>query len=321
MKSYEKCSAVIACNSFIANSYKFFIDNVATMHNPVTYGFDETTKSAGGKNKVLCVGRFNDSIKRFDRTLLVFSELLKLYSEAQLVVVGRVDKKARIPATNRETIGEMIERLGFTADQLVLVGEKEDVRPYYQDASVLLMTSDNEAFGMVLVEAGVFGIPSVLFDIPGLEDVVADNHSGFIVEQDDISGMADKILQLLSNETLRREMGSNAREKVQRFSMESIGRKWQNLITLLVTNEDPNRINAVLDNEFNEKVKDWRSVSRRIIKEYDRHVAMILSNYSNPVIQRMQDGMMNKIKCSIRDQGLLSTVHKIIRRAKRYRQR
>jgi len=291
------------------------------MHNPVTYGFDETTKSAGGKNKVLCVGRFNDSIKRFDRTLLVFSELLKLYSEAQLVVVGRVDKKARIPATNRETIGEMIERLGFTADQLVLVGEKEDVRPYYQDASVLLMTSDNEAFGMVLVEAGVFGIPSVLFDIPGLEDVVADNHSGFIVEQDDISGMADKILQLLSNETLRREMGSNAREKVQRFSMESIGRKWQNLITLLVTNEDPNRINAVLDNEFNEKVKDWRSVSRRIIKEYDRHVAMILSNYSNPVIQRMQDGMMNKIKCSIRDQGLLSTVHKIIRRAKRYRQR
>jgi glycosyltransferase involved in cell wall biosynthesis len=318
MKSYERCSVVIACNSFIANSYKFFIDNVATMNNPVSYRLDEITPSACTKNTILCVGRFSDSIKRFDRALLVFSELLKMNSDAQLIVVGRVDKNLCIPATNTETIGEMIERLGFTDEQLLLVGEKKDVRLYYQDASVLLMTSENEAFGMVLVEAGVFGIPSVLFDIPGLEDIIIDKFSGFIVKQNDICDMANKISQLLSNEALRSEIGNNARNRVQMFSLESIGEKWDKLIKLLVTNNDQNIINSNLDSEFNIKVDDWHSVSKKVIREYDRHVAMILTNYSKPIPPRMKSGIINKVQTSIKEYGLITTIHKVVRKTKEH---
>lgn len=313
MKSYEKCSVVIACNSFIANSYKYFIGNVATMHNPVSYRLNEITPRTCTKNVILCVGRFSDSIKRFDRTLRVFSELLKINSDAQLLVVGRVDKNVHIPDTNPETIGAMIDRLGFTDEQLVLVGEKEDVRPYYQDASVLMMTSANEAFGMVLVEAGVFGIPSVLFDIPGLEDIIIDKFNGFIVRQDDICDMANKISHLLSDETLRLEIGNNARNRVQMFSVEGIGEKWDKLIKLLVSNNDQNIINSNLDSDFNIKVEDWHIVSEKIIREYDRHVAMILTNYSKPIIQRMKSGIISKVQKSIKEYGLAATIHKAIR--------
>lgn len=296
MKYYEQCSAVIACNSFIANCYKCFIDNVATMHNPVSYRSDEISRGSYDNNTtILSVGRFNDSIKRFDRTLLVFAEVLKINPDARLVVVGRVDKNVRIPATNFETIGDMIGRLGFAAEQLLLLGEQEDVRPFYRDASVLMMTSENEAFGMVLVEAGVFGIPSVLFEIPGLDDVIIDKLNGFLIEQDDIQGMARTISQLLSDETLRSEVGSNAINKVDIFCIDKIGSKWDNLFRLLVETDNQLVINSVLDSEFNVNPDDWKQVGKKIVREFDKHLAMVLKFYSKPLIQRMNNGMLRRL--------------------------
>lgn len=310
MKSYTHCSAVIACNSFVANIYKCFIPNVAMIHNPVSYSLKEIFPTKCREKIIICVGRFNDTIKRIDRALLVFKEVLGRHPDAKMIVIGRVDSSMRIPEGNTESIGRMIQRLGFSKEQLEMVGEKSDVRPYYKNASVLLMTSENEVFGMVLVEAGVFGLPSVIFDTPGLEDVIVQGKTGFVIQQDDIHGMAQKVSLLLEDDGLRKELGDNARKHVSTFSLSDIGDKWDRMIRHMAKCQDQDKINQILHREFFEEVEDKSVFNKRIVIEYDRHLSLILKrnakrSYFNSFLT------IHKIKSSICQLGVFATIRKV----------
>lgn len=96
------------------------------------------------------------------------------------------------------------------------------------------MSSRFEGFGMVLIEAMSCGVPCVSFDCPfGPSDVIKNSEDGFLIDQLDINGMAEKIMLLMKEDKKRKTMGRLAKKNVMRFSPEVIVKQWNSLFKSL----------------------------------------------------------------------------------------
>ena len=97
------------------------------------------------------------------------------------------------------------------------------------------MSSRFEGFGMVLIEAMSFGVPCISFDCPyGPADIIKEGEDGFLIKNDNIEGFSNKIIQLIENENLRKEMGLKAKKNIQRFYPETILKQWDELFKSLI---------------------------------------------------------------------------------------
>lgn len=112
-----------------------------------------------------------------------------------------------------------------------LIGFQHDVRPLLQAADLLVLTSREESFGLVLIEAGACGRPVVATRTQGPTEIVVEGATGFLVDVDDVGGLADKVRLLMRDEPLRRRMGEAAARRVEElFSPEKNTRKIEQVI-------------------------------------------------------------------------------------------
>jgi glycosyltransferase involved in cell wall biosynthesis len=78
------------------------------------------------------------------------------------------------------------------------------------------------------------GIPCISFDCPhGPSDIIDNGNDGFLVENGNISLLAEKINYLIDHENIRTEMGKQARKNVKRFKIENIAGQWEALFNQL----------------------------------------------------------------------------------------
>jgi glycosyltransferase involved in cell wall biosynthesis len=101
------------------------------------------------------------------------------------------------------------------------LGHCADPRRNLAEASVYFQPSLLESHGLAVVEAMSNGVPCVVSRAGGLPESVSDGYDGFLVDLGDDSVIAEKILCLLNDEKLRREMGGRARQtSLKKFSMD-----------------------------------------------------------------------------------------------------
>jgi glycosyltransferase involved in cell wall biosynthesis len=79
-------------------------------------------------------------------------------------------------------------------------------------SDIAILTSDNEAQPITLVEAAMAGLPTVALNVGSIGSVVANGETGFLVEN--LPEMSERIMVLANNELLRSEMGVRAVEKM-----------------------------------------------------------------------------------------------------------
>ncbi|EAI3768085.1 MULTISPECIES: glycosyltransferase family 4 protein [Campylobacter] len=115
---------------------------------------------------------------------------------------------------------------------IILLPFNQNIEEEYLKASIYVMTSHFEGFGMVLAESASYTIPSIAFDInTGPSDIIDNKKSGFLIEDGNLQEFANKLKILMRDESLREKFGKNAKEKVQKeFSQEIIMQKWEKLI-------------------------------------------------------------------------------------------
>ena len=152
---------------------------------------------AGEVPVVLFVGRLTP-IKRVDRLLEAFAEVLSSVPDAVLVVAGEGDHLDDLAAGAAE--------LG---DAVRLVGWQADVHRLYAMADVVVIASDNEGMPVTLIEAAMAGVPAVTTDVGSASEVVEDGVTGRVVPPAARS-LAAGLVDLLADGDLRNEMGRSA---------------------------------------------------------------------------------------------------------------
>lgn len=118
-----------------------------------------------------------------------------------------------------------------------LLGIRQDVPELLRRASVLVMTSASDTEGMpgVLIEAGLSGVPVVTTAAAGATDVVQDGETGFVVLGDHPGDLADRVVTLLSDETMVVEFGRQARLRCEaRFSITATAAQWRSVVSGLL---------------------------------------------------------------------------------------
>lgn len=141
--------------------------------------------------------------------------------------------------------GEMLEPMRRRSAELGLEknvkykGYTSDVEMFYREAMVYVQPSTIESLSISVLDAMAHALPCVVSDAGGLPEPVVDRETGFICHVEDMEGFASRIIELLSNPSLRERMGKAGRQRVAEiFSEEEQERKIIALYRSLTTAGD-----------------------------------------------------------------------------------
>jgi glycosyltransferase involved in cell wall biosynthesis len=98
----------------------------------------------------------------------------------------------------------------------------------YRGAEAFVMTSRQEGLGIVVMEAQSSGIPVLVMRCGGSDELISQSGDpdGWLVDQGDEVGFGQILRQILSDGTMRKRVGANARRKAEReFSQETFARR------------------------------------------------------------------------------------------------
>lgn len=199
------------------------INNGVTMPNPISDTQKITLKNELGLAEDTLVlgfvGRlFNDHKRMTD--LLEAISLIK-QKQIKLLMVG--------DGRDRGLVEEKIKELGIS-EQVILVGYQSNTSLYYSIMDIFCIPSAREGFGLVAVEAMLFGLPVIASEVGGLKDVVVDGETGFLVPPRSPESIAEKIQILIDQPQLRKQMGEKGRQRALRhFTAERYCRDVENL--------------------------------------------------------------------------------------------
>ena len=198
------------------NTKSFVIPNVVHLN--------EGEKNSSCQEKtVIYVGRFS-SQKDIHSLLSIWRLVNKKHPNWQLRIYGDGELK--------ELYMPIIQ--GMNAN-IHVFPPTSDIMEKYFESSILLLTSLYEPFGLVLPEAMSCGLPVVAFDCPyGPAEIITDGVDGFLIKDREVEAFADKVCQLIENETLRKKMGKAGILSSKRFSADIIMPQWKALCERLV---------------------------------------------------------------------------------------
>jgi glycosyltransferase involved in cell wall biosynthesis len=109
---------------------------------------------------------------------------------------------------------DMTRQLGLEG-HVQFLGYQDDIAPFMKSIDVLVLPSDNEPFGRVLIEAMAAGKPVVAFQGGGAAEIVDSGSTGLLVAPGDPEGLARAIETLISDRALAKAMGKSGRARVE----------------------------------------------------------------------------------------------------------
>ncbi len=158
-----------------------------------------------GEKIVIHLSNFR-AVKRPTDVVHIFSRIRK-HLPAVLLMVGDGPERSSAEYTARHLAVE---------NYVHFLGKRDNIEELLGSSDLLLLPSENESFGLVALEAMACEVPVVVSCVGGLPEVITDGVEGFLVEPLNVAKMAERAIDLLSDETRRREMGVRGRESARR---------------------------------------------------------------------------------------------------------
>jgi len=161
---------------------------------------------------VLFVGALHPK-KNLKFLILEWKEIVKLFRHAHLILLGE--------GPQRGELLNLTERLGIK-ENVHLIGEKKNVTEYLVAADIFALPSLVEGLSNALLEAMASGLPCVVSNIPGNQDLIEDGKNGQLFSLSDGERLREVMIYLLKNEEFAYSMGRKARETVEEYSFYKI---------------------------------------------------------------------------------------------------
>jgi glycosyltransferase involved in cell wall biosynthesis len=232
MRNLHKASAIIADSHFTKNSltdvHPKLVDRIHVVHlgvahdrftpEPVPEGFLEKAGLMPDQPYVVHIS--NEAPHKNFRTLL--KAFAKVHAERPDVVLVKLGR-AHSADHHKETL-DLIKSLGIR-DVVKFVEHvtDEDIVNWYRGASVMVVPSLVEGFGLPLLEAMACGTPVVSSDAETLVEIAGD--AAIIVPRMDDDAYAQAMLKVLNNPDVARDMTEKGLEHVKKFTWENTARE------------------------------------------------------------------------------------------------
>ena len=213
VRSVKRCRKVLA-NSRFLSKFLFDIYGLGDFPPVVYPGPDPILKQlsyslpAAEEEYMLTVAPFIP-MKNIESVVLAAAAI----PSSTIVAIGDGQDRERIRGLAEQ------ERVEFRL--LPASPDESKLASSYSKCKFLVHLSLYEPFGLTVVEAGLFGKPSIVTNRGGPPEVVVDGQTGFIVNPRDVKQVTMRMKELLANDALRHEMGMKARLRVlENFTIE-----------------------------------------------------------------------------------------------------
>ena len=165
---------------------------------------------------ILSVGRLEKQ-KNFEMLISAYSKT-EASKEAKLLIVGE--------GSQREKLEKLINNLNLKG-KVLLLGQKDNIRDYYLQSEIYVLSSRYEGFPMVLVEALSNRCACIATNCEtGPSEIIKDGFNGLLVENENENALARAIDKLYFDEELKNKFKNNAQKSIGHLKLEEVAKKW-----------------------------------------------------------------------------------------------
>jgi glycosyltransferase involved in cell wall biosynthesis len=166
------------------------------------------------------------SDKGINELISAFSEIQESKTDIKLLLVGPYEPE--LDPLKEETL------IQINANKSIFsVGYQDEVRPYFAISDCLVFPSYREGFPNVVMQAGAMGLPCIVSDINGCNEIIEDTKNGYIIPVKDKQAIKVALLNILENNQQYSKMQQHARAMIvsrfdQKLMWESILQEYRN---------------------------------------------------------------------------------------------
>lgn len=193
------------------------------IHNSLSFDYFYDPDKLCNKDKVvLIVSRMEDTQKKISHALRIWNEIEKSnrLKDWKLILLGI---GSDLDSYKQYVRKHQLKQVSFRGLQVP--------EEYYRQASIFMMTSKSEGWGLTLTEAQQYGCVPIAFDTyASLHEIITDRFNGFIIKKNDLAGYVSQLETLMADSILRKRMAIAAIDSSHRFEQNVIAEQWHELL-------------------------------------------------------------------------------------------
>jgi glycosyltransferase involved in cell wall biosynthesis len=226
---YSHCYKIVSVSNAITEKIRsnFRYSNIETIYNPIDFNLLDNSNDEDvpfNFKYILAVGRMQDSVKQFDVLIDCFAASHLPQQNIKLVILG--------DGLLKKDLEQQVKNLHLE-DFILFKGKVSNPFPYFKKALYTVLSSKNEGFPTVLLESLACETPVVAFNcFSGPSEIISNQENGLLVENQNQEKLILAMNEMVINEKLYYHCKQNAKQSVQRFSVETIGNKWLELMKI-----------------------------------------------------------------------------------------
>lgn len=219
-KLFSKLDSLIVLTKKDQKEYKeMFKIQTHQVYNFVDVQISEYTKL--DNKSIIFIGRLDYSVKGVDYLIEIFQRVNKINKDIILYIVG--------DGTGMERLKSHIKRENLD-EKIILLGFQKDVYQFLMNSDLCIVTSREEGFGLVVVEAMSIGVPVISFETNGPSEIIEHGENGILIKKYDVKKFADEILYLFSKPEELKRMSASAIRRAKNFDLEVVKEKWSKIL-------------------------------------------------------------------------------------------
>ena len=202
------------------------VRNITTIPNPIHYPETNPDGRRRLDGRIICVGRLGRE-KRYDRMIDAFALIANRHSDWHIDIFGEGNEQQSL---NRQIASRSL------SGRVTIHPPTSAIYSEYFKSQFLVLSSDYEGFGLVIIEAMACGIPVVACNCPfGPSDIIEDGITGLLAKME-VKDLADKMEWMITHDKERKNMGLKARKAAARYKSDVVMKEWEQAYLSVIDN-------------------------------------------------------------------------------------